>query len=268
MEPSQNSKTERTETPHKEQKDDLPMIVFLRGDEEIVEEFDLNADQAMEILGIKRSRLTQISGKELRVGKIRVDRYVRPVFRRQDVESYSKWTRPTASHKASADALKESYEKVIIGLSDKLQDSHQKLLEDISAELSPMRHPKHSDFQIRQAIAKLESSILNTRIELARQIQTINRQVILQNQTSSQQAEDLKQTSAGLEVVILKLGNISQNQKSLKEEIQEIRRLYSELKNINDRLKEIEENTRIEPKKAPPKPSFHKMSRLRRTRYR
>ncbi len=48
---------------------DLPMIVWLRGDELYVDEFCLDADAAMKALGIKRSRLTQISGKELRVGR-------------------------------------------------------------------------------------------------------------------------------------------------------------------------------------------------------
>src|SRR5690606_18828586 len=60
-------------------KEELPMIVWLRGDEEIASEFTVDAEAAMEFLGIKRSRLTQISGRELRVGRMRIDRYIRPV---------------------------------------------------------------------------------------------------------------------------------------------------------------------------------------------
>lgn len=87
---------------------DLPMIVWLRGDEPWYPEFDLDAEAVMQRLGIKRSRLTQISGKELRVGRIRMDRYIRPIFRSKDVESYLNWTRATASHQRSSSAIKEA----------------------------------------------------------------------------------------------------------------------------------------------------------------
>lgn len=87
---------------------DLPMIVWLRGDEAWYPQFDLDADAVMQRLGIKRSRLTQISGKELRVGRVRMDRYIRPIYRSADVEQYSNWTRATASHQKSSSALKEA----------------------------------------------------------------------------------------------------------------------------------------------------------------
>ena len=87
---------------------DLPMIVWLRGDEAWYPQFDLDADAVMQRLGIKRSRLTQISGKELRVGRVRMDRYIRPIYRSGDVEQYSNWTRATASHQKSSSALKEA----------------------------------------------------------------------------------------------------------------------------------------------------------------
>jgi len=85
--------------------DDFPMIVWLRGDEPWFSEFDMDADATMSALSIKRSRLTQIAGKELRVGRVRVDRYIRPVFRSIDVEQYLKQTRATASHQRSSDAI-------------------------------------------------------------------------------------------------------------------------------------------------------------------
>jgi hypothetical protein len=65
----------------------------------------MDADAAMEALSIKRSRLTQIAGKELRVGRVRVDRYIRPVFRSRDIEQYLNQTRATASHQKSSDVL-------------------------------------------------------------------------------------------------------------------------------------------------------------------
>jgi hypothetical protein len=87
---------------------ELPMIVWLRGDEPWFIDFSLDADAVMSKLGIKRSRLTQISGKELRVGRVRVERYIKPVFRACDVESYLQWTRATASHQKSSTALKDA----------------------------------------------------------------------------------------------------------------------------------------------------------------
>ncbi|MEZ4743213.1 MAG: hypothetical protein R3B45_12340 [Bdellovibrionota bacterium] len=87
---------------------ELPMVVWLRGDEPYFSEFTLNADEVMQILGIKRSRLTQLSGKELRVGRTRIDRYIRPIYRQVDVEKYLNWTRKTASHKRSSEALEQA----------------------------------------------------------------------------------------------------------------------------------------------------------------
>ena len=86
--------------------EDFPMIVWLRGDEPWFSSFDMDADAVMRTLGIKRSRLTQIAGKDLRVGRVRVDRYIRPVFRSADVERYVSWTRATASHQKSSEAIK------------------------------------------------------------------------------------------------------------------------------------------------------------------
>lgn len=103
---------------------ELPMVVWLRGDEPHAADFSLTADDAMRALDIKRSRLTQISGHELRVGRMRVDRYVRPLYRPADVESYKQWTRSTVTHQRTssiihdAAASLESQAKVI---SDRLQ---------------------------------------------------------------------------------------------------------------------------------------------------
>lgn len=88
--------------PESQSDSSLPMVIYLRGDEELVDEFSLDADDAMNILGIKRSRLTQISGRDLRVGRIRRDRYIRPVYRLKDLQDYQSWTRSTASHQSSS----------------------------------------------------------------------------------------------------------------------------------------------------------------------
>lgn len=87
---------------------ELPMTVWLRGDEPFAGDFALDADKVMAELGIKRSRLTQISGRELRVGRIRRGRYIAPVYRQVDVETYKSWTRATASHVKSSSVLHEA----------------------------------------------------------------------------------------------------------------------------------------------------------------
>ena len=85
--------------------DELPMVVWLRGDEPYYGQFTLTADDVMAQLGIRRSRLTQISGRELRVGRARRGRYVSPVFRPGDVDAYQAWTRATAAHQKSSSML-------------------------------------------------------------------------------------------------------------------------------------------------------------------
>ena len=94
------------------EKEELPMIIWLKGDEIYFEEFSWDAKKVMDVLGIKRSRLNQISGQELRVGKARIDRYLRPVYRPEDVEKYLKWTQPTASHKRSTNIIDEARKKL------------------------------------------------------------------------------------------------------------------------------------------------------------
>jgi hypothetical protein len=105
----------------------LPMILTLRGDENIVEEFSYDTDQAMAFLGIKRSRLNQISGRELRVARIRRDRYIRPVYRECDLKDYLEWTRATATHLSSSKAIEQAVENLDDRFNDVLQVFNEKL---------------------------------------------------------------------------------------------------------------------------------------------
>lgn len=106
----------------------LPMILTLRGDEAVVDEFTFDTDQAMAYLGIKRSRLNQISGRELRVARIRRDRYIRPVFRECDLKDYLDWTRATATHLSSSKAIEQAVENLDDRFNDVLQVFNEKLL--------------------------------------------------------------------------------------------------------------------------------------------
>jgi len=127
----------------------LPMILNLLGDEDLVEEFTWDADQAMEFLGIKRSRLTQISGKELRVARIRRDRYLRPVYREADVRDYQEWTRATATHQSSSRAI----EQAIDSLDDRFSDLFVVLQEKLQ------QFEDRSSGLLRQQLHRLDSNL-------------------------------------------------------------------------------------------------------------
>lgn len=155
----------------------LPMVVWLRGDEDDVEEFSLDADQVMARLGIKRSRLTQISGKELRVGRIRIDRYTRPVFRPADVEAYLAKTRAPTSHQASGRLIG----KVLERLEDQRQDMQAVLqagLTRFEQSLGGARAGLAGDLQAagRTTIGPLEQELHNLRLLLDRLTAVLDRQ--------------------------------------------------------------------------------------------
>lgn len=133
---------------------ELPMIVWLRGDEPWYPQFDLDADSVMERLNIKRSRLTQICGKDLRVGRVRVDRYIRPVFRSKDVDAYLQWTRATASHQKSSAAIKDAV--------DALQHQSAEIAKIVADASHEFLHSLKQGF-----LAELEASSVKAVHELA-----------------------------------------------------------------------------------------------------
>lgn len=139
----------------------LPKVVWLRGDEPYFHEFSLDADQAMEILGIRRSRLNQISGKELRVARARMGRYIRPVYRPIDIEQYQAWIRPSSSHVKSTDiintavkALEEKADILEKTLTSEKPDWVEKL------ELQLKLRIKESEANAEEKFQQLHSHIL------------------------------------------------------------------------------------------------------------
>lgn len=122
---------------------DLPLLVWLKGDEPYFAEFTLDAETVMQQLGIKRSRLTQISGTELRVGRARIDRYIRPVYRPCDIEEYAAWTRATASHHKSSTLLEQAALKLEVSSRDfagQLDALHQAIAKNQQRLLTHHRH--------------------------------------------------------------------------------------------------------------------------------
>jgi hypothetical protein len=135
--------------------DELPLIVWLRGDESYAGDFSLSADEAMKALGIKRSRLTQISGKELRVGRIRVDRYIRPVYRQSDIDAYLEWTRPTATHIKSSDVLLHAATELRSGsremadqISRRISDAQNALIQSYEAVATETYRIQRESFRL------------------------------------------------------------------------------------------------------------------------
>jgi hypothetical protein len=225
---------------------DLPLIVWLRGDEPWFSQFDLDAEAVMKTLGIKRSRLTQISGKELRVGRVRMDRYIRPIYRSLDVEHYLSWTRATASHQKSSDAIKTAVE-LLQQQSEQIQYS----LRELSSSLGNSIKKDLSEILTAGVSAGLESTNQGF-FELEKQTSALNLKLSadlaslsenLQNSTDQTNLIISKlsvEHSAALEALNLQLNQISEKTALMEE------RLYawdnmilSNLKSISDELRSI-----------------------------
>ena len=134
----------------------LPSVVWLQGNEPFFSEFSLNAEEVMERLGIKRSRLRQISGKELRVGRTRVEKYIKPVYRPEDVKKYLEWTRAAASHLRSTTLIQSATQK--------LSEQHDELLKLLDERLkhhfaAEKRQQDYQFLSLTQEINLLKNSI-------------------------------------------------------------------------------------------------------------
>lgn len=205
------------------------MIIMLEGHEPYVPQFSLNADQAMAKLGIKRSRLNQISGKELRVGRIKAGRYIKPMYREQDVQAYLEWTRPTASHQASKKALESVTDTIDAQLNvmadricdqldsttnynEQLQQSFQTRLESKLRSTLPKAMAANIADWLEPVVARQadELAALHNELEVAQfQLNQLSADVIRQRSLS--EAKD-----AELERSLLKLGQaVEMSQQSL-----------------------------------------------------
>lgn len=116
---------------------ELPMVVFLDNDSNT--DFDISADEAMVELGIKRSRLSQISGRELRVGKRRVDRYLRPYYRRIDILAYKDRTRPSTTKQQASEALIRAAQLIEVRVNALLQSTKEQLQQALTDNIQQLR---------------------------------------------------------------------------------------------------------------------------------
>ena len=166
---------------------DMPLVVQLKGDEAFFGEFDLSADEAMQILGIKRSRLNQISGKDLRVGRAKIDRYIRPIYRSKDINDYLKWSRTTATQKKSQEVIDEATSKLLLkaeelskllsqenGVLTKTLADHQKAFVGSLADFS--NKTLHSQTgATKRIISFLREETRSVKIKLEEHSESINR---------------------------------------------------------------------------------------------
>ncbi|MCX6118348.1 MAG: hypothetical protein NT027_12455 [Proteobacteria bacterium] len=200
-----------------------PMIIWLRGDEPYFSQFDLDAEGVMKRLGIKRSRLTQISGKDLRVGRIRVDRYIKPIFRSQDVENYLTWTRATASHLKSSNVLSQAagslqeqshqFAKIVEtaqsslaeGVKSAIESSLESFSKAITAQIQLDLVQMSNQFQ--SALQKNHSEMIDAVKSLSEINSTLQHNINLQN--------------AGLEQTTLRLSEVQDRILLLKEKFSE-----------------------------------------------
>lgn len=165
---------------------EMPLIVQLKGDEHFFGDFDLSADQTMEILGIKRSRLNQISGKDLRVGRAKIDRYVRPIYRSIDVNEYLRWSRSSATQKKSQEVIDEATSKLLLkaeelasllsqenGVLTKTLADHKKAFVSSLTEFSNKALSSQS-VSTRKIVSFLREETRTVKIKLDKHSETIN----------------------------------------------------------------------------------------------
>lgn len=198
------------------QDSDLPMITWIRGDEPYAEEFHLSAEKVMDMLGIKRSRLTQISGKELRVGRRRVERYIRPFFRKKDVDAYLRWTRTPASHIKSTNIVKTA--------TDKVAEEQRKLNESIRANLDrfyqdyiqQIKNDREGSFSSNAKIIQLLKSL---REGTQSQLGLLIRQLYEQKVEMARHIESLKASGSNQETRLKVMEKLTTDSRQSLEEI-------------------------------------------------
>lgn len=213
---------------HPSQRDrQLPMIVNLRGDEDMVVDFCIDADQAMEFLGIKRSRLTQISGRELRVGRVRRDRYLRPYYRESDLRDYQEWTRATATHQTSSKAIEQAVDR----------------LDDRFNDVFVVLHERLEQFQMRENMF-LRERFAHLQKQWSLQLQGLislvegSGRILEQNQRDAQLQRKAQGRIEGAQAESLKLlaesGQRSENfHQDLREALLRLKNLRSEVAGLN-----------------------------------
>jgi hypothetical protein len=152
----------------------------------------------MATLGIKRSRLTQIAGRDLRVGRVRVDRYIRPVFRSIDVAAYLNQTRATASHQKSSEAIQvasQAFNEQI----DRFQSTLDAISSNLTAQLNSVLGTLIGE-SMAQSMAPLHARVDSLEADVVNRISVTIQDTILKHVDSlkAQITESDKETAVSL----------------------------------------------------------------------
>ena len=170
-------------------------VLYLEAHDPRAQEFNCNAQEAMEALGIKRSRLTQISGQTLPCARIKIGRYQRPMYRKKDLEQYIAHLRIPASRAQTSHIiergvlqLQECAEKLTASLSQEsgiLSQTLEKSLEGFYAHQESKHHEHHT--HIESLNQKLENLTLELK-DLKEHLNT-NSQKLLRRQEELQDSQ-------------------------------------------------------------------------------
>ena len=248
---------------------DLPMSVPLKGHENYFNEFSMDATEVMDLLGIKRSRLRQISGQELRVGRKRVERYIKPFYRPEDVESYQQWTRQTATHKKSSDALQNAAKE----LSDMKSHLATAVSQDVTREsrhlYKLLTDSAHSQRETRtKLLLELDRKFSDLSLTIGQIRNSVNDKVSALNLRLQKIADELAQVSRSSEIMkelSLETSETStQNnhhlrQLELKTESMEalLEKLYDHSEKTSERLSSLEMSVNTPTDPRPPRTRHH-----------
>jgi hypothetical protein len=231
---------------------DLPPIVWLRGDEEYFSEFDMDADAVMQALGIKRSRLTQLSGKELRVGRMRVDRYIRPLYRSVDVQAYIDWSRAPLTQVKSSHAIQHaidqlenravSFEAAMQTLSLDMSEVLRSSIEKLQKEL-PALTPDQSE-----GLSQVEYQLVAMQNDLLQKLQFFHDQqqnllsAIQESQSTQSKSQSTLQDIASIS--ILEIRSLVALTKDLTHQVTSLQNALNSQSDTLDELRHQIENKR------------------------
>ena len=217
--------------------EDLPMIVWLVGTEPWFSEFSLEADHVMASLGIKRTRLTQIAGRELRVGRVRRGRYISPVFRPEDVEQYLNWSRAPSTHIKSSTMLSEA--------ADMLKEQAE-LLESQFLEL---KASMTSDFEtgIRRAVLHSEEMSAASKTQIQRSFLQFSEQITDRFAVFSKRQDNFSQQFNQLTNAVEKLqaGQMAILQTLQEFQVRNATEMAQHARELTSSLKKVEEQITV-----------------------
>ena len=218
---------------------DLPMILVLNEQDELFSTFDLDAQTVMEELGIKRSRLTQISGRELRVARKKMGQYIRPMYRREDVDEYKSWSRATATHQKASNMVQQaadSLEQKALDLTHTLSSSIAEFTNLLKESFHLIRSDLLQDKRDKKELLDKLEDRLSTTVNQSTNIH----QEFLQNSSSSilDKLSVLEQKNLSVEDIKLCLNELVANTSNLFKE--ELASFQLKLEKLQESLLQLE----------------------------